>query len=73
MAADKLAVKRHFKDMLVAMRRHRNDLAAYSEKGNAFGVARCKRLLKFNCSRIRKYYAKHDLELPHSVPPEGAE
>jgi hypothetical protein len=72
-AADKQAVKRHFKEMLMAMSKHRNDLAAYSEKGDAFGVARCKRLLKFNCSRIRKYCAKHDLELPHSVPPEGAE
>jgi hypothetical protein len=71
-AADKVAAKRHFKEMLVAMSRHRNDLAAYSDKGDAFGVARCKRLLKFNYSRIRKYCAKHDLELPHDVPSEGA-
>jgi hypothetical protein len=59
--------------MLVAMRRHRNDLAAYSDKEDAFGVARCKLLLKTNYSRIREHCAKHDLELPHDVPPGGAE
>ncbi len=73
MAADKQAVKRHFKEMLMAMRRHRNDLAAYSDKEDAFGVARCKRVLKLNYSRIREHCVKHGLELPRDVPSEGAE
>ncbi len=72
MATDKRARKRELEEMLMAMSGHRSDLAAYRNKGDAFGVARCERLLKFNYSRIRKHCARHDLELPHDVPPEDA-
>ena len=51
---------------------HRSELAAYSDKGDASGVARCKRALEFNYSRIRKHCTRNDLELPHDVPDEGA-
>ncbi len=73
MAVDKRVVKRKLEEMLMAMSGHRNDLAAYSDKGDAFGVARCERLLKANYSRIRKHCAKNDLELPHDVPSGSAE
>jgi hypothetical protein len=58
--------------MLMAMSEHRGELAAYSDKGDASGVARYKRALEFDYLRIRKHCAKHDLELPHDVPDEGA-
>lgn len=73
MAVDKGRAKRELEEMLVAMRGHRNDLAAYRNKGDAFGVTRYERLLKSNYSRIREHCARRDLELPHDVPPEGAE
>jgi hypothetical protein len=72
-ADDKRVAKRELEEMLMAMRRHRNDWAAYSDKRDTFGVARCERLLKCNYSRIRKHCAKRDLELPHDVPSEGAQ
>ncbi len=71
-ADDKRVAKRKLEDLLTVMGWHRSDLAAYRNKGDAFGVARCERLLKFNYSRIRKHCARHDLELPHDVPPEDA-
>lgn len=43
------------------------------KKGDAAGVERCKRELKIDHARIRAHCAKHGLELPHDVPPEGAE
>jgi hypothetical protein len=66
-------VERELAEMLMAMRKHRKDLAAYSDHGDAFGVARCERLLKCNYSRIRNHCAMHGLDIPHDVPPEGAE
>ncbi len=72
MAIDKRVAKLELDDLLMTMSGHRSDLAAYRNKGDAFGVARCERLLKFNYSRIRKHCAEHDLELPHDVPPEDA-
>ena len=73
MAVDKRAAKRELKDMLMLMSSHRNDLAAYLNRGDAFGVERCERVLKIDHKRIREYCAKHGLELPHDVPDEGAE
>ena len=73
MATDKRAAKRKLADLLTVMGWHRSDLEAYRNKGDAFGVKRGERLLKFDHSRIREYCAEHDLELPHDVPSEGAE
>ncbi len=64
--------KRKLEEMLTAMSGHRSDLAAYRNKGDAFGVARCERLLEFDYARIREHCAEYDLELPHDVPPEDA-
>ena len=72
MAADKRRAERHLKEMLMAMNNHRNDLAAHSDNRDTLRAARCEQLLKFNYSRIRKHCARHDLELPHDVPPESA-
>ncbi len=73
MVDDMRAAKRELKDMLMLMSSHRNDLAAYLNRGDAFGVERCERVLKIDHTRIREYCAKHDLELPRDVPPAGAE
>ena len=72
MADDTRVVKRRLEELLMAMGRNRRDREAYRDKGDAAGVARCERALKINCSLIRSHCAKHDLELPHDVPPEGA-
>ncbi len=72
MATDKRVAKRKLEDLLTVMSWHRSDLAAYRNKGDAFTVARCERALELNYSRIRKYCARHDLELPHDVPPDDA-
>ncbi len=72
MADDKRIAEQELEEMLMAMSRHRNEQAAYSDKGDTFGVARCKRVRQLDHSRIRKYCARHDLELPHDVPPEDA-
>jgi len=72
-ATDKRAAKRRLEDLLMAMGRHRRDREAYRKKGDAAGEERCDRVLKINDSLIRSHCAKHDLELPHDVPPEGAE
>ncbi len=68
MAADKRAAKRKLEDLLTVMSWHRSDLAAYRNKGDAFTVARCERLLKLDYARIRTHCAEHDLELPDDVP-----
>ncbi len=73
MADDKRAAKRKLKDLLTVMGWHRSDLAAYRNKGDAAGVARCKLALKLNYALIRSHCTEHDLELPHDVPSEGAE
>ena len=73
MADDKRVAKRKLEDLLTVMGWHRGDLAAYRNKGGASRVARCERLLEYDHSRIRTHCAEHDLELPHDVPPEGAE
>lgn len=70
MAVDKRAAKQKLEEMLMAMSGHRSDRAAYSDKGDASGVARCERALEFNYSRIRKHCTRNDLELPHDVPSE---
>ena len=72
MATDKRVAGRHLEEMFMAMNNHRNDRAAYSDNGNAAGVERCERALKYNYARIRSHCARHDLELPHDVPPESA-
>jgi hypothetical protein len=72
-AGDKRLAEQHLEEMLVAMSGHRSDLAAYSDKGDASGVARCERALEFNYSRIRKHCTRNDLELPNDVPSEGEE
>ncbi len=72
MAVDKLAAKQELEGMLIKRHWLVRDLEAYREKGDAAGVARCERALKINYSLIRSHCAKHDLELPHDVPPESA-
>ncbi len=72
MAIDKRVAKLELDDLLTAMSWHRRDLAAYRNKGDAFMVTLCERLLKLDRARIRTHCAEHDLELPHDVPPEDA-
>ena len=62
--------KRELQEMLMYVHRHRRDLAAYHNKGDAAGVERCERALKIAHSLIRSHCAKHDLELPNDVPSE---
>ena len=74
MAVDKRVAERHLEEMLMAMNNHRNDRAAFRRQADAAiaGVERCERALKYNYARIRSHCARHDLELPHDVPPEDA-
>ncbi len=72
MATDKRVAERKLEDLLTVMSWHRNDLAAYRNKGDAFTVARYERLLKLDYARIRAHCAKHHLKRPHDVPPEDA-
>jgi hypothetical protein len=72
MANDKRVAERKLEDLLMTMGRHRNALAAYRNKGNAAGVARCERALELSSLRIRTHCAKYGLELPHDMPDEGA-
>ena len=71
MTDDMRVAERNLESMLMLMSSHRNDLAAYLNKGDAFGAARCERVLKYDYSRIREHCAEHDLELPRDVPPAG--
>ena len=71
MATDKRVAKRRLEEMLMYLHRHRRDLAAYRDKGDAAGMERCEQALKLVHSLIREYCAEHGLELPHDVPPEG--
>ncbi len=73
MANDKRVAKRKLEDLLTVMGWHRSDLAAYRNKEGASRVARCELALELHHARIRKPCAKHNLELPHDVPSEGAE
>ena len=73
MADDKRVTERHLEGLLMATGRNRRDLEAFRNEGDAAEVARCERALKINYSLIRSHCAKHDLELPHDVPDEGAE
>ena len=73
MADDTRVAKRRLEQLLMAMGRNRRDREAYSNKGNAAGVARCERALKINYSLIRSHCAKHGLKRPLDVPSEGAE
>jgi len=72
-AADKLVAKRELEDLLMTMSGLRRNLEAYRKKADFSGVARCELALKFGYASIREHCAKHDLELPHDVPPEDAE
>ena len=72
MADDKRVAKRELEELLSVMSGHRNDRAAYRDKGDFAGVARFEHLLNFDYSRIRAHCVEHDLELPHDVPPESA-
>ena len=71
MADDKRVAERELENLLTVMSRHRRDLAAYVSVGDFPEVERCEQLLKAYHSRIRVHCAKHDLELPHDVPPEA--
>ncbi len=73
MIDDKQPAERRLDNLLMTRDRHRMDLEAYREKGDASGVARCERELKIIYTRIREHCAEHDLELPDGVPSEGAE
>ena len=73
MADDKRVAKRKLEDLLTVMSGQRRDLAAYLSIADFSGVERCEQLLKAYYSRIRSHCAEHGLELPHDVPPEGAE
>ena len=73
MAVDKRRAERRRDELLMTRHWHLRDLEAYREKGDAYGVARCERLVKADNRRIREYCARHNLELPHDVPPEDAE
>ncbi len=72
MADDERVAKRKLEAMLMVVSRYRSYLEEFRNRGDAFGVKRGERLLKFDHSRIRKHCAKNDLELPHDVPPEDA-
>ena len=72
MADDKRVAERKLGDLLTVMSWHRRDMTADRNKGDAFTVARCERLLKLDYARIRSHCAEHDLDLPHDVPPEDA-
>ena len=69
MAVDKREAKRTLEELLMTMRAHRSAEAEYRKKGDASAVARSKRVLKYDYSRIRELCAEHDLELPRDVPP----
>ncbi len=73
MATNKRVAEQRLEQMLMAMSGDRGNLEAYRNKGDAYGMAQCEQLLKYESSRIRKHCAKHDLELPHDVPSEDAE
>ena len=73
MAVDKRAAKRKLEGMLMTMSMHRRARAAYRDKGNASGVERCERLLKYDYLLIREHCAEYDLEIPRDVPPAGKE
>ncbi len=70
MAVDTRAAERELERKLMALSSHRRDLEAFRNEGDAAEVVRCERALKVNYSLIRSHCAKHDLELPHDVPPE---
>jgi len=72
-ATDKRTAERKLEDMLTVMGGYRRSLAAYLSIGNFSEVERCEQLLKAYYTRIRSHCARHDLELPHDVPSEGAE
>jgi len=72
-ADDKRAAEQRLEQMLMAMSGDRGNLEAYRNKGDAYGMAQCERLLEYEYSRIRKHCAKHHLELPHDVPSVDAE
>jgi hypothetical protein len=71
-ADDKRVAKRVLERLLRVMSGHRNDQAAYRDKGDAVGVVRCDQALKLDYLLIREHCAEHGLELPQDVPPEDA-
>ncbi len=71
MATDKRVAKQRLEVLLTVMGWHRNDLKAFHNKGDAYGMALCERLLKLDYRRIREHCAEHGLDLPHDVPPEA--
>ncbi len=72
MADDKRVAKLKLDDLLMTLSGDRRYLKVCRNKGDAAGVKRCELSLEFDYARIRKHCAKHDLELPHNVPFEGA-
>ena len=73
MVVDRKAAKRKLEDLLTEVGWHRSAQEAYRKEGDAAGVARCEQILKLDYAGIRKHCARHDLTLPHDVPPEDAE
>ncbi len=73
MADDKRGAERGLQELLTMVGWHRNDQAAYRDKGDTAGVERCEWLLKLDYAHIREHCAEHGLELPHDVPDEGIE
>ena len=73
MAVDKREAKRKLAGMLMTMSMHRRARAAYRDKGGASAVARSKRVLKYDYSRIREHCAEHGLDVPHDIPDEDKE
>ncbi len=72
MADDKRVAEQRLEEMLMTMSGDRSNLEAYRNKGDAYGMAQCERLLEYEYSRIREHCAEHGLNLPHDVPPEDA-
>ena len=74
MATDKRRAERKLEELVMKRNLLVRDLEAYRERGgNAYWVEQCERLVKAEERRIREHCAKHDLDRPHGVPPEGGE
>ena len=73
MAVSEKRAMRELEALLMVAKGHRDERTACHEIGDVARVTLCEQMLQLDYSRIRKYCAEHDLELPHDVPSEGAE
>ena len=71
MAIGKRAAKRALEELMMIVSRHKAYLEAHRNSGDASAVARSKRVLKYDYSRIREHCAEHGLDVPHDMPPAG--